>query len=223
MKKKMKRALGVAAVVADVTLMATGCVSGVVDLDDDWTHLGKVEVSAPFSRTVEVNGQTSVKIAGLNGSIRVSAIPDAQNVTVNAIRTVRSDSRWDAQDHLSKLQVSVQLSSRQVDIKTIQPAFSGGRTSVVDNEIGVPSHFLANVTNGNGSIRLDGVRADVKVTNGNGGVALVDHMGSSWVSVGNGEISASTVLPEGGQIVHAVGNCTISLTVPTGVSATFGA
>jgi DUF4097 and DUF4098 domain-containing protein YvlB len=93
----------------------------------------------------------------------------------------------------------------------------------VDYEITVPAHLLATVTNGNGSIRLEGIQADVEVTNGNGNVALVEVTGSSWVSVGNGEISAWTHLPIGGQIVHSIGNGTIFLSVQPQVSASFSA
>jgi hypothetical protein len=94
---------------------------------------------------------------------------------------------------------------------------------VVDYEITVPAHLLPSVIQGNGSIRLEGILADVEVTNGNGDVALVDVTGSSWVSVGNGEIAAWTFLPHGGQIVHSIGNGTLFLSVQSQVSATFGA
>lgn len=64
---------------------------------------------------------------------------------------------------------------------------------------------------------------DVEVTNGDGDVALVGTTGSSWVSVGNGEIAAWTHLPDGGQLVHSIGNGTLFLSIQPQVSATFGA
>ena len=221
--KRIKRTLGVMAVLADLALLLNGCVTSVVDLDDDWDHSGNVEVSATFSRTLELNDQTVIRVTGANGSIQIWGIPGAQEVVIDAIRRVRSDSRQDAEEHLADLQVAVQSWPQEFEIKTVQPSQSHGRTYVVDYEITVPTDLLSVVTQGNGSIRLDGVCAGVEVTNGNGQVSLVDVVGSSWVSVGNGEISSWTHLPDGGQIVHTVGNGTIFLSVQPQVSATFTA
>jgi len=220
MNKNMKRTLGVAALMAD---LLTGCVTGVVDLDDDFNHSGNVEASATFSRTLDLGGQIAVRVTGANGTVRIWGVPGAQEVVVDAVRRVRSDSRGDAEEHLADLQVLVQTWPHEFEIKTVQPNRSNGRTYVVDYEITVPAHLLPTVTNGNGSIRLEGIHADVEVTNGNGDVALVETTGSSWVSVGNGEISAWTHLPDGGQIVHSIGNGTLFLSVQPQVSATFGA
>ena len=41
---KLKKTLGVAALLADLTLLTTGCFSGVVDLDDDFPYSGNAEV-----------------------------------------------------------------------------------------------------------------------------------------------------------------------------------
>jgi len=217
---KIKRTLGVAALLAD---LLTGCVTGVVDLDDDGNHSGNIEASATFSRTLEMDDQARIRVVGANGTVRIWGVPGAQEVVVDAVLRVRSDSRQDAEEHLADLQVSVQTRPEEFEIKTVQPDHSYGRTYVVDYEITVPAHLLPSVIQGNGSIRLEGILADVEVTNGNGDVALVDVTGSSWVSVGNGEIAAWTFLPHGGQIVHSIGNGTLFLSVQSQVSATFGA
>jgi hypothetical protein len=221
--KSAKKILGVVAVVVDVVLSATGCVSGVVDLDDGVDHSRKVEVSASFSRTLPVDEQVAVRITGANGTIRIWGVPGADRVVVEAIRRVKSDSRQDAERHLAYLQVLAQTQAQEVEIRTVQPSQSHGRSYIVDYDIRVPDHLVPSVINGNGSIRLEGFQADVAVQNGNGDVKLVDVTGSSWVSVGNGEISTWTYLPEGGQIVHAIGNGTIFLSVQPQVSASFGA
>ncbi|NNM07458.1 MAG: hypothetical protein HKO65_20375 [Gemmatimonadetes bacterium] len=215
--------LGLVAIVADISLMLNGCVTGVVDLDDDFDHSGKVEVSAHFTRTLDLDDQASIRVTGANGSIRIWGIPGAQEIVVDAERTVRSDTRRDAEAHLPDVQVLAEARQYEFEIKTVQPTHTHGRTYVVDYEITVPAHLLTSIANGNGSIRVEGVGADVNVTNGNGDVALVDVEGSSWISVGNGEISAWTFLPPGGQIVHSIGNGTLFLEVQPEVSASFGA
>ena len=221
--KRIKKTLGVMAVVVDLVLLLNGCVTGVVDLDDDSDHSGNVEVSASFSQTLPVTDQSAIRVVGANGTVRMWGVSGAQEVVVDAIRRVRSNSRWDAEEHLAYVQVAARVLPHEVEIKTIQPTHTDGRTYVVDYEITMPSHLLSKVLNGNGSIRLEGIHADVNVTNGNGTVELVGVSGSSWVSVGNGEISAWIDLPLGGQVVHAVGNGTICLSVQPEVSASFGA
>lgn len=220
MKKKMKRTLGVLAVAAD---LLTGCVAGVVNLDDDGSYSGDIEASATFSRILELEDQESVRITGANGSVRIWGVPGAQEVVVDAVRRVRSNSRQDAQEQLNHLQVSVNSWPDEFEIKTVQPSQSHGRTYIVDYEVTVPSHLVSKVANGNGSIHLEGIHANIEVSNGNGDVALVGVTGSSWVSVGNGGISTWAHLPEGGQIVHSIGNGTIFLSVQPQVSASFGA
>ncbi|MFH1763553.1 MAG: hypothetical protein ABIF09_05105, partial [Gemmatimonadota bacterium] len=171
MTKKMRRTLGVAALVAD---LLTGCVVGVVDLDDDSHHSGDAEASATFSRNLAWSDQIAVKVTGANGSVRIWGVPGAHEVVVDAVRRVRSDSRRDAEEHLADVQVSVQTGPQEFEIKTVQPNHSDGRSYIVDYEITVPAHLFPIVTQGNGFIRLEGIHADMEVTNGNGNVALVD-------------------------------------------------
>lgn len=220
MKKMMRRVLGVVALLAD---LLTGCVVGVVDVDGGGKHSGKFEASAPFTQTLAVGSQLTLKVTGANGSVRIWGVPGAGEVVVDGVRRVRSDSMRDADEHLANLQVSIQSRPQEFEIKTVQPNHPDGRTYVVDYEITMPAHLVPIVTQGNGSIRLEKIQADVEVTNGNGDVALVETVGSSWVSVGNGQISAWTHLPDGGQIVQALGNGTVFLSVQPQVSATFSA
>ncbi len=220
MKKNMKRALGVVALLLD---LLTGCVVDVVNLDHDWDHSGNAEASAAFSRTLALENQAVIRVVGANGSVRIWGIPGAQEVMVDAVRRVRSDSRQDAEAHLADLQVSAQAWSHEFEVRTVQPQESYGRTYIVDFEIRVPDHLVTKVANGNGSIRVEDMCADVEVVNGNGEVILAHTSGSSRISVGNGTVSAWTHLPLGGQIVYAVGNGAISLSVQSQVSAQFGA
>ena len=49
----LKKTLGVAAVLADIMLMNTGCFSGVIDLDDDFTQNLKSIIHLPMPRPKE--------------------------------------------------------------------------------------------------------------------------------------------------------------------------
>jgi len=222
--KRNRKTLGIMAVVADLTLLLSGCVTGVVDLDDDdWDHSGNYEASADFSETVGAASRTALHVLGGNGKVEIWGIPGTTEITIDAVRRVRSSSQADAARHLDDLQVLVNVNYDDVVVKTLPPDHSHGRTYIVDYEITVPPHLVSRVANGNGQVRIEGMSTDIHVENGNGDVALVDVLGSSWVTVGNGQISTWAFLPDDGRIVNAVGNGSIFLEVQPQVSATFDA
>jgi hypothetical protein len=224
--KNMRNSLVGLAVMAGLSLLMGGCVETVVDFDDgwnDWDHSGQHEASATFAKTLSVGSRSAIQVVGRNGKVEIRGVPGATSITIDAVRRVRSDSQADAANYLDHLWVAVDWQPDEVVVKTIQPDYTHGRTYVVDYEITVPAYFLARVTNGNGTVRIEGLEADIHVENGNGDVKLVDVVGSSWVTVGNGEISTWAFLPDHGKIVNALGNGSVFLEVQSQVSASFGA
>jgi hypothetical protein len=219
--RMMKKTLGVLALLLDLGLI--GCVNGVIEFDDDWHHHGDKEASAVFQETVSLNRQVAVRVLGANGSVKIWGVAGAESVVIDAVRRVRSDTYRDAEARLSDLTIEVHARSSHVEIKTVQPEHTGGRTYLVDYEITVPVHLMAEVLHGNGLVRIENLASDVDVKNGNGDVVLDAIAGSTWVSLGNGSVRADIDLPHGGQIRHSVGNGSISLGVQDMVSATFGA
>jgi hypothetical protein len=190
---------------------------------DDWDDSNRVEVSAVTSRVLGVEAQTGLHIIGLNGAIEILGDAGAQEVSVYAVKKVRSDTRQDAEAHLSRLQVSVRADPTEFVVRTHQPEHTNGRDYQVDYQITVPWDFMVRARNANGWVRIENLRADAQVENANGNVVIRNQRGSSWVTVGNGEIDAHVNLPDGGQIVHAVGNGWVKLELPSQVSAQFGA
>jgi len=223
MKIEINRVLGVLAILADLFLGQTGCINGVVDLDGDWDHSGKVEAAAGFSENLSVTTQTSLEMVGANGTIRVTGVAGGQALTVSGTRRVRSDSRQDAERALYDLHVVVEDHTGGFQIETIQPDDSHGRTYIVDYEVTLPSDLHVSILNGNGTVWVKGIQNDVAVANGNGDVILTDLGGSSWVALGNGDLSSTLDLPYGGELAHAVGNGNIFLSVQDQVSAWFDA
>jgi hypothetical protein len=223
MDKRIKRGLGLVAVIVDLVLNLTGCVFGVVDLDDDWAHEGDAEAYSVYTRTIPVLGQEVLELLGGNGDVRILGVPGAQEIHVDAVKRVRSDTRRDAKEALSWLHVAVDVSEDGVKIQTVQPEHTQGRIYIVDYEITGPPHLMLSMANGNGWVRVGDVEADVEVANGNGDVTLSQITGSTWVALGNGELSSVVQLPLIGKIDYAVGNGTIHLSVQKDASATFDA
>lgn len=222
-----KRFFGLVALILDLTLSLTGCVADVVvgvdgDWDGNWDG-NPVEVSATFHQEVPIVSQAGLRMVGVNGAIEVRGQPGLDRVRIEAVRRVRSTTRKDARDHLPLLQVSVKANGSDVLVETVQPRNSNGRTYQVDYVVTLPEDFWADVINANGSVLLEDLQADAWVQSANGNVILANFIGSSWVSLGNGEIRAAIHLPDGGQVVHSVGNGGVTLNLQPQVSATFGA
>ena len=205
---------------AGLTWVSPGCHIEVVGVDG-WDDSDRVEVTGVTSRTLGVQGQTALRIEGLNGTIEILGAAGAEEVSVYAVKRVRSHSRADAQEHLGLLQVSVGANPGEFVVRTIQPDHSNGRDYQVDYQITVPREFEVNADNANGSVQVEYIRADVRVQNLNGNVILRDQHGSSWVTVANGQIDAQVRLPDGGELDHSVGNGWLKLTVQPQVSAGF--
>ncbi|MFC1660353.1 hypothetical protein ACFL3S_02655 [Gemmatimonadota bacterium] len=204
-------------------LLPNACIVGVVDFDDDDHHSGDREASKEFYRVVTADGQNFFRIVGGNGTVEIEGSEGAQEVTISATLRVRSDTRGDAEDHLRLLDVSVTSDPTKILVETVQPQNPGGRTYIVDYEIEVPALWLVEVTNGNGSIRLEDLDGDVEIRNGNGDITLSGITGSSWLVLGNGVVDAQIWLPVDGQIVHSLGNGSLKLRVQPDVSAELNA
>ena len=216
----LRKKTGIILLLVHLALGAGGCVVHISDVhgDADWDS-DKAEASASFSRTVPVQGESAIHLSGTNGAVTVRGEAGIQSAIIHAKRWVRAHTRTEAEDHLPLLHVSVEVNGEVIGVKTEQPETSGGRTYGVDYEITVPSTFFVKIRNGNGGVEVLDLREDLWVESGNGDLVVLDHQGSSWVSLGNGEIRCDLVLPNGGQVVHAVGNGGVKLTVQESVSA----
>lgn len=210
-------------VTAVLGLLPNACIVGIVDLDDDDSHSGDIEVSAEFFLTVAVEAQDLLTIDGANGSIEVKGAVGAHDVIIEGVRSVRSDSRRDAERHLDLLDVDVHSGPYEVSVATVQPKHSSGRTYTVDYEITIPADWDVVVTNGNGTVCVGALDGDVDVQNGNGNVTLDDVFGSSWIDLGNGIVNALVWLPDGGEMIYSVGNGILKVALQPDPSAEFSA
>ncbi len=224
--RSIRRRSAITALAAGVALSATGCVIdiGGIDVDDDgWPEAQKVEATADFARSVPVHGRSGVVLVGGNGDVLIRGEEGVRDVTIRAVRRVRSDSREDALEHLALLDVLILLRAGDVEVRTRQPAETYGRGYQVDYDLTVPAGWWARVVNGNGTVSVLDLRGEAHLENGNGNVTLVRHGGDARVALGNGEIHADVALPARGTLVLTSGNGGIGLTLRPGASAAFGA
>ena len=200
------------------SLAASGCVVGIVDLDESDGPWNK-EATSVVHRTMPVSSQRGILVLGVNGNVCVLGVDGAMEVSIRATKRVLSNSIADAEAHLSDIKVRVLSTSNEIRVETDQPDESGNRTYAVDYEITVPADFSVVGVNGNGNMALEGVRSDADLKLANGNVTLERMVGSAWVALGNGNLRASMSLPDGGEIIFAVGNGTTVLTLQPDVSA----
>jgi DUF4097 and DUF4098 domain-containing protein YvlB len=197
-----------------------GCGDNPTDSDGDGTDFTAEET---FYHRYAVAAQARLTVEGVSGSVSVTGIADSDSIVVAGTRRVRSSSTQDAEAHLPSLQVEVQDLDNEVAAKTTQPSDTQGRSYEVDYEIIVPTDLKLEITNVNGTIRVEAMADSVSVENVNGGVVLEDISASTSISVTNGSIGGDVTLPLDGTIDMGVTNGNIAIGIPVNTSAQFSA
>ena len=205
-------------IVGFLPLLASGCIVGVIDLDDD-ERSNDAEATLLVTRSVPVTTQTGLRITGLNGNIEVFAVEGDHKVTVQARKRVRSHSVSDAEAHLSRIHIEVETTPDEVQVSTAHIGDPHGRTYTVDYEVFLPADLYVAGNLANGNTRVEDLRAWVALDVANGNVVLERVEGCALVTLGNGNVNAVVSPPLGGDIVFSVGNGSAILTVPHDISA----
>ena len=181
------------------------------------------EASESFNIVVPVVNHTLFTLIGVNGEIDINGEAGADSVTISGIKRVLSESIEDAQAHLQDLQINVQDLQTEIRVETIQPAFSGGRTYIVNYTVTLPRFLMNHVNNLNGIVALDSIDNDVTVLNLNGNATLTNITGSASANILNGLIQGSVTLPLNGVIDLTTLNGDINLEIPVNTSAALSA
>ncbi len=174
-------------------LLTPGCVVEIVD-PDVTVDGGDEEATRDYQHVVFLNNQSSLRLLGANGGVRIQGVEGARQVTIHANLRVRSNTRSDALEHLGRLRVDVEKAGGRVLIRTVQPKHADGRSYSVDYEVTMPASLALEVVNGNGPVQVKDIRAAGAVESGNGDVDLSGLHGSLEVTVGNGSVVGSTFL-----------------------------
>jgi hypothetical protein len=207
-----------AALAALICCMGGGCVVGAVDLDVGEGPKDQ-EATASIDRVIPVTTQAGIRFSGINGSVGIRGVPEAEAVSIHATKRVRSHSMDDAVAHLQDVQIRVHAGYEEIRVETEQPGHADRRTYVVDYEIEVPNRFRVAGVNANGDAEVRYQRGPVGLQVGNGNVTLVDLEGSVWVVSGNGNLHASVFLGPDEEFVVSMGNGSADRSVQEEVSA----
>jgi hypothetical protein len=194
--------------------------------DDDnvcGTGYRSYEARESFRYAIALADRTSLRIAGINGSIDIDAAADADSVRIWGEKVVKSKSTDDAWDHMDDLSVVVNSNQGEVYVRTEQPTGECLPGYEVQYHASIPATWQVDASTVNGSILVDSVAADVDVEVTNGGITLLDLTRNTTAVVVNGGISAHVDLPAAGSCVLTTTNGGIDLAIPTSTSAELSA
>lgn len=203
------------------SIWVAGC--NVFDGNNSTVNRNDRKAQASFSYEIDLVNQLTFQIEAINGSININGAPDSDLLKVSGIKTVGSESIEDAEKHLDDLSVEVTETDNEIFVETIQPNNSRGRSYTVDYDISLPDNLRSIVLQVNGTISIEGIRANLEAELVNGDIELEDIRANTKVSVVNGSIESDIIMPLGGSLEQRIVNGTIDLTLPDTTSAMFSA
>jgi len=198
----------------------SGCQININDPDDHVHNQNYLaEQTVNFSKSAA--NLTRLRLIGVSGDVQIIGSTDIGTVQITACKQVKSDNQSDAEEHLQLLNVSVQIQTSTLFVKTEQPSTSDGRSYLVYYTIWLPVTMEISVTETNSSILIDSVMNTISINNVNGQVSLNGVNGSTNIGLVNGFITSNQLLPQSGSIDFSVVNGGISLSIPRNTSAEF--
>jgi hypothetical protein len=190
--------------------------------DDDVS--GPTEVAEePFAFDLDAVDQLRLILENINGTITVSGALGTDSAFIDGVRQVWSESREDAEAHLSDVHVEVDVVADSIIVRTTQPTRADNRIYAVNYELVIPARLEVWIVNANGVISVEFIDNTVSIVNANGDITLDEIVGSVAVVLANGDVDSQVTLPLDGVIDHVVANGSIQLSIPTNTSAVFSA
>jgi hypothetical protein len=202
-------------------IIFTSC--SLTDSNSDHVSNTKYSAQADFSFEVDVAQRTMLELDAVNGPAKVYGKAGLETVQIYGKRIVESDSKEDAQEHLTQLNVNLYEEKERLLLQTEQPEQSQGRNYIVQYTIYIPSDWDLTIYHVNGQIDLDSLTADLKVYLVNGLVQLHNVAANLCIELTNGNISGDFSLPHMGSCCIKTVNGQIDLDIPHTTSADFSA
>lgn len=176
-----------------------------------------------FAVDVTRASRQQLVLVSVNGTVSVTGVSGATDISIFAVKCVESDSQVDANDRLSEIEVDVDSTDSSVIVHTMQPTNTEGRNYIVDYTVTVPREFGVLVDGANGDMTVQRIDGNVSVDLANGTVYLGEIVGGTFVNLANGIIDAQVTLPLGKRLILSAANGEITLRIPQTTSAQFSA
>lgn len=199
-----------------------GCLGNAIDIGNS-AFDRKEEYRENFQMSKDVHGQIELSLQNTNGSVTVLGSSGVNEVRISGKKIVQDLSLEEAKQHIEDIRIEIVETASALNIRTIQPNSSGGRTYRVDYEIQLPNTWRVTVGNVNGQVDIRTIKNQVKINVSNGQVEVSELEGDFYADVTNGGISARGMLPEKGTCDLSTMNGAIELAIPRTTSATVSA
>jgi len=205
-----------------ISIFASGCIIDLTGSGDDVDNT-QFKVEETFDFKLATDGVNKFKVDGVNGVINITSSANLDSISISGLRRVGSESEADAQEYFSRLEVKVEKSGDEIEVKTIQPENTRGRQYLVNYTISLPDHLELDIENVNGEIILTSHKNEVEVDNVNGSIQLNGIEGDVEADLVNGNITCVITSAAVAKIEMAAVNGNLDLTVPRDISAAFSA
>lgn len=201
-------------------ILLGGCCHILDDCDD---NDGRYTAQENFDFTIDLENQTGLAFAGVNGVVTVTGWDDTAHARVQGTRIVRSHSEADAWTHLKDLQVVITEGEKDLNVATSQPAQSNGREYTINYVVSIPKSWSIALSHVNGNVRIAHIRNTIDMTLTNGETILDNHRGGLDIIITNGSFTGQSELPADGAWTVMLANGSIDLVMPQSTSAEFSA
>jgi hypothetical protein len=174
---------------------------------DDPTSPNSPDFAAedPFSFEMNVADHSGFNLEAINGTMVITQAAGANSVLITGKKRVEAESSDDAREHLQDIEISLEDSTDQIFVKTVQPDNTHGRNYIVNYTITLPQNF------------------DLSVISVNGPLTLNEIFGNVFAGLVNGDINSKITLPLDGVVDMSAVNGSIKLDIPQTTSAQFSA
>jgi hypothetical protein len=179
---------------ADISVNPTADVKGPGNISNNY-----VKAKESFSYKVDLSGQITLKVKGINGAVNIQSVSGTNQVTVSGEKEVSAETHSEAKASLNNIQVEIDKNSNELLVKTVQPKYSDGKSYNVNYTISVPSHLNVVVENENGfitgklSVPTNGT-VDMSSTNGSIKLDIPRNSSADFsASLENGTISVQNL------------------------------
>ena len=139
-------------------------------------------------RSLSAEGAVLVVVQSANGDVTLSSW-EKPEVVLRFHKRVIGDTDEEAEEHLARVEVTMQQVEDRIEIATEQPPDIPVEIAV-DLDISVPEDMSLNVNALKGSVYITGNRGKESITTGDGDIELRDVVGSVSAKTTNGNIYA---------------------------------
>jgi hypothetical protein len=176
-----------------------------------------------WSKTYSITPNGRLELVNTNGLIEVLAT-DSPQIEVRAERIARANTEDAAKELLKQVQIKETVAADQVKLETALPSGVGfGRSGEVRYHLKVPAGLSVRLHNTNGTVRVEGLRGEVKAETTNGGVRGRGLSGAVDASTTNGGVDLEIAALAPGGVKAETTNGGVQLVVPENVKADFSA